>query len=172
MINNEPFRRELANFQKNTQEIVEKMLTDELKNQDYKAREDYRQAVEVSLDQYGKIKYFADNDPEVIAELPGNRLAAQRRFNIPVKAVIKALIYCRDHPRATGDDLKSMKKTVFKGFPPHLIIEFLPILAMYGRMFSRLDGIQRKLIADSENEPEPEDVLMPERSLPAVEAQP
>ena len=90
----------------------------------------------------------------------------RRKRNLPVKTVIRALIFCQKNPRIIGDALKKMRDTKFKGFPVHLDIGVLPDLVKYGSTFMRIAAIQKLLDAD----PEPiEDSLMsPQQPMEAA----
>ena len=171
MINNEPLRRRIANFEKGIQEDNDIALNDERKNIEIAVRENYLRSVEAALDQFSKVRYFEENDPEIMLCLPGMRKQERQKYNLSAKLLIKAIVYCWKYPRTTGSDLKALRSTALKGWAPNLNLDFVPILALHGKTFVKLNAIQKSLHADAEYD-EPEDAILPERPLPAAETQP
>lgn len=148
----------IKNFEDNIQTVIGAALDSEVEFHRQKIEKELAGSIEIALAQYANVEYF-DEDNSEVCSLPANQQADyRRRANLPVKVLIRALIYCRKHPHVTAGQLRELRKTTFKNFPSHLNIEVLPFLVAYGATYAGLNEIQKKLREDGDEET-PEDLI-------------
>ncbi|MDD5187530.1 MAG: hypothetical protein PHF57_04910 [Methanoregula sp.] len=167
MIDPGPLRNLLVAFERDVQAANRVVLEEEIRILTRKTREEIREGIRAALDQYTGLQYVGENDPSIKSLPPEIRDAERRVRNAPVRVVVRALVFCAKNPRLTGDGLKRMQNTKFKGWPAHLSIEVMPDLVRFGQTYARLAHAQAQLQADPE--PIPDDLMSP---APAPAPQP
>jgi hypothetical protein len=144
----------VAEMQKGLFKVVDDLQREAVAVNVQQIKGDYITALRVSLDQFRKVKYYKDTDPELRNLPPGPREIERTKMNMPAREVIKVIKHCKDNPRVTGEELTQLRRTVFRNFPPTLDITVIPLLIAWGECFSGLVEIQKALRFDAEEEPE------------------
>ncbi len=171
MIDQAPVRNLLRQLDTDIQNANRATLEEEIGIRSRHTREELAAGLKSALDQYSTLQYVREDDPSIKSLPPEVRDSERRTRNLPVRMVVKALEFCKKNPRATGEDLKRMQNTKFKGWPVHLSIEVVPDLLRFGQTYLRIAAVQKLIEADPE--PVMDDLMSPapiaERETPAAD---